>query len=189
MGKWIYRKPESAYICATCIVCLTRKQVRKDTYKGQDRYCSYCYKCRQILFRPNFVKKINRRQIYHRVHKKKEACEACGFQALHRCQLDIDHIDGNHHNNDPNNLWTLCSNCHRLKTVIERGLAKAGLFYVSCLLFSLSMSFLIAAACSKRKSLILRRVSSVCVLGIPDSLRNLSIERTAVSASAALLRV
>lgn len=33
-----------------------------------------------------------------------------------KCQLDVDHIDGNHDNNDISNLKTLCANCHRLKT-------------------------------------------------------------------------
>jgi 5-methylcytosine-specific restriction endonuclease McrA len=47
---------------------------------------------------------------------KKNYCESCGFVALHRTQLDIDHIDGNHQNNDIANLQTLCANCHRLKT-------------------------------------------------------------------------
>jgi len=31
-------------------------------------------------------------------------------------QLEVDHIDGNHNNNDPNNLQTFCSNCHKYKT-------------------------------------------------------------------------
>lgn len=43
-------------------------------------------------------------------------CECCSFQAEHLCQLDVDHIDGNHDNNSHENLQTLCSNCHRLKT-------------------------------------------------------------------------
>ena len=47
---------------------------------------------------------------------KKDYCELCGFVAIHRVQLDVDHIDGNHANDDPNNLQTLCANCHRLKT-------------------------------------------------------------------------
>jgi len=47
---------------------------------------------------------------------KKDYCELCGFVADHRAQLDIDHIDGDHQNNDMTNLQTLCANCHRLKT-------------------------------------------------------------------------
>lgn len=50
---------------------------------------------------------------------KKTYCEHCGFVAIHRCQLDVDHIDGNHFNNDTSNLQTLCANCHRLKTYIN----------------------------------------------------------------------
>jgi 5-methylcytosine-specific restriction endonuclease McrA len=42
------------------------------------------------------------------------ACERCGFVPEHICQLDIHHLDGDHLNNDPANLATLCANCHRL---------------------------------------------------------------------------
>jgi len=51
---------------------------------------------------------------------KKSSCEVCGFVAAHTCQLDVDHIDGNHRNNEPNNLQTLCANCHRLKTFTNK---------------------------------------------------------------------
>ena len=51
---------------------------------------------------------------------KKKCCESCGFIALHSVQLDIDHIDGNHSNNEVDNLMTLCSNCHRLKTYVNK---------------------------------------------------------------------
>ena len=51
----------------------------------------------------------------YQIHKK-DYCEFCGFKAVHIVQLDVDHIDGNHANNDLSNLQTLCANCHRLKT-------------------------------------------------------------------------
>lgn len=47
-------------------------------------------------------------------------CEACGFIPKHRCQLDLDHMDGNPKNNDPSNFVTLCANCHRLRTYMHR---------------------------------------------------------------------
>lgn len=55
------------------------------------------------------------------VHKK-DYCEwkdGCDFKIAHPCQLEVDHIDGNHHNNDPDNLQTLCANHHALKTHLE----------------------------------------------------------------------
>lgn len=51
---------------------------------------------------------------------KKNECEHCSFMAIDPCQLDVDHIDGNHSNNDPSNLQTLCANCHRLKTKVNK---------------------------------------------------------------------
>jgi hypothetical protein len=53
------------------------------------------------------------------VHKK-DRCENCGFVALNACQLDVDHIDGNRDNDSPEKLRTLCANCHRLKTYMDR---------------------------------------------------------------------
>lgn len=58
---------------------------------------------------------------------KGDTCERCGFVPEHEGQLDVDHIDGNHSNNEPNNLQTLCANCHRLKTITngEFGIVKS----------------------------------------------------------------
>lgn len=45
---------------------------------------------------------------------KKARCEECGFVPKHLRQLDVHHKDGDHSNNAPENLTTLCANCHRL---------------------------------------------------------------------------
>jgi 5-methylcytosine-specific restriction endonuclease McrA len=57
---------------------------------------------------------------YETMYKKKTYCELCGFKAEHSCQLDVDHVDGDHSNNNPDNLQTLCANCHRLKTFMNK---------------------------------------------------------------------
>jgi len=38
---------------------------------------------------------------------------------LCRTLLTVDHIDGNHENNNDENLQTLCTVCHAIKTVIN----------------------------------------------------------------------
>lgn len=62
-------------------------------------------------------KYLNERDPYRKF--KGDKCEKCGFVG-HKCQLDVDHIDGDHYNNELSNLQTLCANCHRLKTYENR---------------------------------------------------------------------
>lgn len=64
------------------------------------------------------IKARNRKKRFQ--HLKDTKCNSCGFVAIHPCQLDIDHIDGNHSNNNLYNLQTLCANCHRIKTFINK---------------------------------------------------------------------
>jgi hypothetical protein len=55
---------------------------------------------------------------------KKNYCEnidgrlgkICTTTISHPKELTVDHIDGNHDNDDPDNLQTLCACCHNLKT-------------------------------------------------------------------------
>ena len=76
--------------------------------KGRDKngnpiYRSSCQKCH----------KEGRRA-------KGNKCTRCHFIPEDLIQLDIDHIDGNRQNNSPDNLQTLCANCHRLKTKLNQ---------------------------------------------------------------------
>ena len=42
---------------------------------------------------------------------------ACTSTIIDKGQLQVDHIDGNHSNDNKDNLQTLCGNCHYLKTL------------------------------------------------------------------------
>lgn len=109
MSSWIYRKPEPAHVRGLCILC--NKYLQKKTSSG--KYQALCCGCDDKRYRPN--RKTVKTRLYSYKQYKQLYCECCGFIAEHRCQLDIHHIDRNHHNNDPDNLITLCANCHRLE--------------------------------------------------------------------------
>jgi hypothetical protein len=50
----------------------------------------------------------------HMIRNNGHRCEQCGLSEWQGSPipLELDHIDGNPSNNDPNNLRILCSNCH-----------------------------------------------------------------------------
>ena len=50
----------------------------------------------------------------------KDHCETCGFVAVHPCQLQLDHVNGDWTINRPDNRQTLCANCHALKSKFEK---------------------------------------------------------------------
>lgn len=77
-----------------------------------------CASCERKRY-PNHQNKRNKLPKGYK-RRKKPACEECGFVAVHPCQLEIDHIDGNKKNNDPSNHRTVCANCHRLKTYSQK---------------------------------------------------------------------
>jgi hypothetical protein len=62
------------------------------------------------------MKAFRKNHKYSYRDQKGNKCERCDFVPEDPCQLDVDHIDGDHKNNDLSNLQTLCANCHRLKT-------------------------------------------------------------------------
>lgn len=84
--------------------CGTPVTSRGKTSAGFTKWKSKCFSCSKKKYT---------------VHKG-NTCELCGFIPVHKCQLDVDHKDGNKSNNSTDNLQTLCANCHRLKTHLHR---------------------------------------------------------------------
>lgn len=101
-------------LCGICGYRKAQKAKRAGTYRNK------CYTC---SVDPEVLKAKRERRNKNRFpysKYKQDSCQKCGFVAEHPCQLDVDHIDGNHANNDPSNLQTLCANCHRLKTWVAK---------------------------------------------------------------------
>lgn len=133
-------------ICAKCRVEKPVENffVKRSEKGGRDYNCKPCYKVmrqkRRLARIVHFKKKERAQRKKWRLENpqrcselkkaskirtsyrrfKKNQCESCGFVAIDPCQLDVDHIDGINTNDDPNNLQTLCANCHRLKTKLNR---------------------------------------------------------------------
>ncbi len=104
-GMWQYQEDRPK--CVDCGLLARYHTKNPDgTVKYWRNICTMCHKNR------------GQEQYKYRIHKK-TYCQMCGFIAVHRVQLDVDHIDGNHKNNLIENLQTICANCHRLKTVMN----------------------------------------------------------------------
>jgi HNH endonuclease len=77
----------------------------KGRNNGKQVYSTVCSSCKRNKY-------VN--------YQKSNCCNYCKFVPVWLGQLDLDHIDGDHFNNDPSNLQTLCANCHRLKTHLNQ---------------------------------------------------------------------
>jgi len=102
--------------CKTCKKNVALRQYYKHVTDGKRFYwIDICTSCR----RKNEGKPIRKSKYKDKVNKGL-ICSLCPFIAEHKCQIDIDHIDGNHSNNLSENLQQICANCHRLKTQLNK---------------------------------------------------------------------
>lgn len=120
MGKWIHRLTEidvsaSTGKCQSCGIVRIISKPRSNNKRGW-----VCQKAKQERNHRS-AKKTGKTKLYKKSYQKhpKTICSMCGFIPEDPCQMDIDHIDGNHKNNNKENLQALCSNCHRLKSKIN----------------------------------------------------------------------
>ena len=113
-------EPPPPLPCAECERNPRRYHKTRKCYSTLCRGCAKKKWSREAQRRYRTKQKNRSKKPYCLVHEKQMVCTSCGFQAQHLCQMDIDHIDGVKANNAPENLQTLCANCHRLKTQINR---------------------------------------------------------------------
>ena len=67
---------------------------------GQGRYRAVCNTCHKSEYSKPWLK------------FRKSECEECGHRSFFGRSLSVHHRDGDNSNNDPDNLTTLCTNCH-----------------------------------------------------------------------------
>lgn len=117
-----------------CSICGVRPVVYKGELNkdGSRKYRKVCRTCHQKKHTPH-TRRNSRQRKYAKIRLalvEDLVCECCGFTAQHPCQLDVDHINGNHDDNSPENLQVLCANCHRLKTFLNRDWENRSPFYL-----------------------------------------------------------
>ncbi len=113
------KKPEASHVRGLCVRCGERPQRRLSrTKQGMSLYSALCGRCAKAQFGRDKFKLF-----------KGPRCDACGFEPVNLCQLDVDHINCDRSDNRPENLQTLCANCHRLKTLKDHdaGLINSGI--------------------------------------------------------------
>lgn len=73
----------------------------------------------QILVRESFFQSYKLKNRLFKAGLKSAACELCGWSQRApdgRLPLELDHINGNRHDNRLENLRILCPNCHSLQS-------------------------------------------------------------------------
>ena len=129
-GKWIYRKTEPRSVQGVCVRCGKNKQKSG----GVGVFRPICRTCDRELYGVSVHGQAHRIAFLDRARRNKATykarctlvpvCERCGFVAKDNCQIDIHHKDRNRKNNEPENLETLCANCHRLEHSNEKAKRK-----------------------------------------------------------------
>lgn len=92
------------------LVCKSCKELKHHFALG---LCRRCYRRRFIKYtRELQISKEYPLKIYK---KKTKQCFICNFSAI----VELHHLDGNHKNNQPNNLIGLCPNHHKMIHMIR----------------------------------------------------------------------
>lgn len=106
MGKHVHKLTEKNFETGTAI-CAADGPVRIIVY-GNTYRCEVAYRQHQRRM------KTDRKGVPKDL--KGHVCLRCGFVCEDLVQMDLDHKNGDRTDHRTENLGTLCSNCHRLKS-------------------------------------------------------------------------
>lgn len=98
MARGRPRKHKAGEMCEECGVA--EKQYKGVSTAGNPLYRRTCQSC-HIKYRRPWAR------------HKGVVCELCGYEPFWRRALDVHHRNGEKSDNSPENLMTLCANCHR----------------------------------------------------------------------------
>jgi len=106
--------------CCSAPGCRKKTSISGTNRKGELKFTTYCPEhvglaSAHLAFRKTYCENLDSRFGF-----------TCTTTIMLMAQLEVDHIDGNPYNNDPNNLQTLCSCCHKYKTITNRDYATPG---------------------------------------------------------------
>lgn len=123
--QWIDENQSKAFICRqlqckpeTLNSYLTQMEIDYAGNKGQKGIQKNTnYKTAEEYIQSTCVKSHTLKEKLIRDGIKEKACEICGVSLWQGIELPLElhHKDGNHFNNDFNNLQILCPNCHSIQ--------------------------------------------------------------------------
>lgn len=123
--KWIEEKKPKAYMCKElrCKAETLNSYLKKMgiTYAGKlsnkGGSAPYCYMTALEYSQTDSPHSDKLKKKLIRDGIKENKCEICGAHIWNGVELSLElhHIDGNHFNNDLDNLQILCPNCHSLQ--------------------------------------------------------------------------
>lgn len=122
--KWIEQNQSKAYICRqlkckpeTLNSYLEKMDILYQGNQGMKGFSSNQYKTAEEYINSSCVKSHVLKQKLIRDGIKENKCEICEASIWQGCQLPLElhHKDGNHFNNNLENLQILCPNCHSIQ--------------------------------------------------------------------------
>lgn len=110
--------------------CLYCGKVPSGKRRAKQKYCSIS--CQHKLLKEQKVDKLFNGEELEigqagirklLIHKYGAKCMECGWDKINqysnKCPIELEHIDGNHNNNNVENLRLLCPNCHSLTSTYK----------------------------------------------------------------------